>query len=206
VSSFAASLSAIIAAKHTRLAIGLAPVVEKLPLALARYDDPFLPFGKALIAATGAYACAYVFHLGAYLAYGAAGAVALERTLACVPAGCLRILHGAFGNADYARAASDHALNVQAVTLAKQLEQPEAYASYLPSAGQAVFFAGGVPNLPPTHASQVGFYQITAPMQAALHIAGEVLAWRWDEAIFSTRADDYAEQWRANAARLAGLG
>src|SRR5215470_3431767 len=89
---------------NSRLAIGLAPTLEKLPLSIHRYDDPFLPYGKSIIDATHDLVCGYVFHLAAYLALGAAGAVALERTIAYVPAPLVKILHGPFASPDYARA------------------------------------------------------------------------------------------------------
>src|SRR5689334_7364687 len=78
-------------ATQSTLAISLAPTLNKLPLELQRFDDPFLPFGKAVIDATADLVCAYVFHLGPYLALGAAGAVALERTIAYVPQTAIKI-------------------------------------------------------------------------------------------------------------------
>lgn len=72
------------------LAIGIAPALDKLPAAVAKIDDPFLPLGKLIINTTADLVCAYVFHLSAYLAIGAAGAIALERTLAYVPTGILK--------------------------------------------------------------------------------------------------------------------
>jgi hypothetical protein len=82
---------------------------------LQSYDDPFLPFGKAIIAATRDLVRAYVFDLAAYLALGAAGAVALERTIAYVGEDNLTVLHGAFVGGDYAEAARGFAAD--AVTL-----------------------------------------------------------------------------------------
>src|SRR5262249_45116152 len=104
-------------ATQSTLAISLAPILNKLPLEMQRYDDPFLPFGKAVIDATADLACAYVFHLGPYLAIGAAGAVALERTIAYVPAPTIKILHGPFGNDEYVRAAFERGFGANAVTL-----------------------------------------------------------------------------------------
>ncbi|HVO44453.1 MAG TPA: hypothetical protein VMT34_17630, partial [Aggregatilineales bacterium] len=50
------------------LAIGLAPSIDSLPMAMQRFDDPFLPYSKAVIDATSEFVCAYVFHMAAYLA------------------------------------------------------------------------------------------------------------------------------------------
>src|SRR5215813_1844305 len=105
---------------NSTLAIGIAPTLKKLPLEILRYDDPFLPFGQAVIDATGDLVCAYVFHLGAYLALGAAGAKALERTIAYVPSGIVKVLHGPFANAEYVRAAFEEGFGANAVTIAFQ--------------------------------------------------------------------------------------
>jgi hypothetical protein len=105
---------------RSTLAIGLAPTLNKLPYEIQRFDEPFLPYGKAVIDATADLACAYVFHLGAYLALGAAGAVALERTIAYVPTGVVKILHGPFANSEYVRATFEEGFGADAVTIAYQ--------------------------------------------------------------------------------------
>ena len=97
----------------------LAPRLQKLPLPMQRYDDPFLPYGKAIIEATRDLVCAYVFDLAAYLALGAAGAVALERSIAFVGQDAITILHGPFASADYVELTYETAFNVSAVTLVK---------------------------------------------------------------------------------------
>ena len=92
-----------------------------MPLPMQRLDDPFLPFGKAIINATRDLVCAYVFDFAAYLAIGAAGAVALERTIAYAGTDqtAMTVLHGLFVGVGYVEAASDNAFNVDAVTLAQ---------------------------------------------------------------------------------------
>lgn len=68
------------------LCVGLDPVPEKLPVAItARYDEPVLPFNQAIIEATADLVCAYKPNLGFYLQWGAAGMIALERTIAYIP-------------------------------------------------------------------------------------------------------------------------
>jgi hypothetical protein len=99
------------------LGLLLAPQVLKMPLPIQKFDDPFLPFGKAIINATRDLVCAYVFDLACYLALGAAGAVALERTIAYAGRDTVTILHAPFASAAYANAASDAAFNVDAVTV-----------------------------------------------------------------------------------------
>lgn len=68
------------------LCIGLDPLPEKLPISLtAKYDEPVLPFNRAIIEATSDLVCAYKPNLGFYLQWGAAGMIALERTIAYIP-------------------------------------------------------------------------------------------------------------------------
>jgi orotidine-5'-phosphate decarboxylase len=67
------------------LCIGLDPQPERLPLPAARWDEPVLPFNKAIIEATADLVCAYKPNLGFYLQWGAAGIIALERTIAYIP-------------------------------------------------------------------------------------------------------------------------
>src|SRR5258708_24811605 len=124
---------------RSTLAVALAPVINRLPYEIQRYDDPFLPFGKAVIDATADLACAYVFRLGAYLALGGAGAVALERTIAYVPAGAIKILHGPFANADYVNAAFEDGFGADAVTLVMAISSTTVL--YLQAEGHGVFVA-----------------------------------------------------------------
>ena len=67
------------------LCIGLDPQPGRLPLPAARWDEPVLPFNKAIIEATADLVCAYKPNLGFYLQWGAAGVIALERTIAFIP-------------------------------------------------------------------------------------------------------------------------
>ena len=67
------------------LCIGLDPQPEKLALALWDYDDPVLLFNQRIIDATQDLVCAYKPNLGFYLQWGAAGVIALERTIAYIP-------------------------------------------------------------------------------------------------------------------------
>ncbi|MCZ2095260.1 MAG: hypothetical protein LC121_03120 [Anaerolineae bacterium] len=97
-----------------------------------------MPFGKAIIDATRDLVFGYVFDLAAYLALGAAGAIALERTVAYARAGgSAAILHGAFVGAAYVSAAA--AFGVTDVTLATNDVETEA--AYL-AAGIGVFHFG----------------------------------------------------------------
>lgn len=68
------------------LCVGLDPSPEKMPLmGVWKWDEPILPFNKAIIDATAGLVCAYKPNLGFYMQWGAYGVVALERTIAYIP-------------------------------------------------------------------------------------------------------------------------
>jgi hypothetical protein len=102
--------------RGSTLALQIAPRLSRLPLPIQRYDDPFLPFGKSVIQATRDLVCAYVFDFPAYLAIGAAGAIALERTIAYAGRDVITILDGAFGSAEYLTLMDETAFNADAIT------------------------------------------------------------------------------------------
>lgn len=68
------------------LCVGLDPDPVRLRVDFLKWDEPVLPFNKAIIDATADLVCAYKPNLGFYLQWGAAGVIALERTIAYVPA------------------------------------------------------------------------------------------------------------------------
>jgi orotidine-5'-phosphate decarboxylase len=67
------------------LCVGLDPDPTKLRVDGLKWDEPILPFNKAIIDATADLVCAYKPNLGFYLQWGAAGVIALERTIAYIP-------------------------------------------------------------------------------------------------------------------------
>jgi orotidine-5'-phosphate decarboxylase len=67
------------------LCVGLDPDPSGLPLPMLKQDEPILPFNQAIIEATADLVCAYKPNLGFYLQWGAAGMIALERTIAFIP-------------------------------------------------------------------------------------------------------------------------
>lgn len=71
----------IVQAKHQRDGLLIAPRINRMPLPIQRFDDPFLPFSKAIIDATRDLVSLYMLDVMAYLALGGAGGVALERTI-----------------------------------------------------------------------------------------------------------------------------
>lgn len=67
------------------LCIGLDPSMERLRVDFRKWDEPILPYNRAIIDATADLVCAYKPNLGFYLQWGAAGMIALERTIAYIP-------------------------------------------------------------------------------------------------------------------------
>ncbi len=88
------------------LCVGLDPLPDKLPLeAVSRWDEPLLPFNKAIIDSTADLVCAYKPNLGFYLQWGAAGVIALERTIAYIPDHIPVILDAKIGDIGHTQAA-----------------------------------------------------------------------------------------------------
>ncbi|MDA0245809.1 MAG: orotidine-5'-phosphate decarboxylase [Chloroflexi bacterium] len=68
------------------LCLGLDPQPELLPIqATHQWDEPVLPFCKAIVDATADLVCAYKPNLGFFLQWGASGIIALERIIAYIP-------------------------------------------------------------------------------------------------------------------------
>lgn len=103
------------------LCIGLDPDPDKLRVDYLKWDEPILPFNKAIIDATADLVCAYKPNLGFYMQWGAAGVIALERTIAYVPAHIPIILDCKTGDIGHTQAAWGAGLfdswNVDAVTV-----------------------------------------------------------------------------------------
>lgn len=88
------------------LCVGLDPQPEKLPIqATHRWDEPVLPFCRAIIEATADIACAFKPNLGFFLQWGAAGVIALERAMAYVPRDIPVILDCKAGDIGHTQAA-----------------------------------------------------------------------------------------------------
>jgi hypothetical protein len=130
--------------RQTDIALFLNPRPLLLPHPIQRYDDPYLPFGKAIINATHDLVCAYVFDLASYLGMGAAGAVALERTVAYAAQEALTILHAPFVGQAYSATADTTGFGVDAITLAHAADLPH----YLTHPPYAAFALGNEATLP----------------------------------------------------------
>ncbi len=121
MSTFIEKLAQAQRKNRSYLCIGLDIVVSHTPLPIQPYDEPMLPFARAIIEATSDLVCAYKPNLGFYLAEGAAGMVALERIVRLIPPDIPIILDGKFGDFGhtaeaYARGAFEQ-FRADAVTL-----------------------------------------------------------------------------------------
>jgi len=121
--TFIQKLEQVIQTNHTHVLLRIRPILTQMPAPVKAYDDPFLPFGKLVINATRDVVCGYVFDFPAYLAIGAAGVVALERTIAYVDRALITIIDGQFSGAGYVHMADEGTFNTDALILAddKQL-------------------------------------------------------------------------------------
>lgn len=99
-------LKAAQARHNSWLCVGLDPQPDRLPVeAIWKWDEPLLPFNKAIIDATADLVCAYKPNLGFYLQWGAAGVIALERTIAYIPDDIAVILDCKAGDIGHTQAA-----------------------------------------------------------------------------------------------------
>jgi hypothetical protein len=199
----------VAAQQHTQstLAVGIAPVITKFPDEIYKFDDPFFPFSRAIIDITADLACAYVFHMGYFLAHGAAGAVALERSLAYVPAHAVRILHGPFASADYVKAAFEDAFGAHAVTLSTHVN-PATIAAYAAEPAHGLFIKAPtdsdferVGSASANYPDQVGLYRYSAPSGVLELWSGSRidLQWHTDDITYSTSAGDWRREVRKAA-------
>ena len=176
------------------LALLINPRLSMMPLPMVKIDDPFLPFGKAIIDATRDLVCAYVFDLASYLALGAAGAVALERSIAYAGGDgeTVTILHAPFATPDYREAASERAFNVDAVTLASD----DYAAAYLSEPGHCAFVVanarGSVSPGAGLFIAEEGlfFLEVNEMQLLRIRLLGEAV-------LYAGSRDDFAEQTRA---------
>ncbi|MFQ3646826.1 MAG: hypothetical protein SNJ54_05755 [Anaerolineae bacterium] len=106
--------------KSKGLALHFCPRVVDLPLPMQRFDDPFLPYGKAVINASREHVSLYVFDVPSYLAIGAAGAVALERTIDFLNDEIPCVLHGPFGGAAFVKLLDKLAFGADALTISRE--------------------------------------------------------------------------------------
>ncbi len=114
-------LKAVQEKNNSWLCIGLDPSLERLRVDFRKWDEPILPYNRAIIDATADLVCAYKPNLGFYLQWGAAGIIALERTIAYIPRHIPVILDCKTGDIGHTQAAWGNGLfdewQVDAVTV-----------------------------------------------------------------------------------------
>lgn len=191
--NFTTRLSAAQQTTDASLALFINPIFDQLPLPITRFDDPFFPFGKEVIKATRDIVSIYVFDFASYLAMGAAGVVALERTIRYVGRERISVLHGAFTGRSYSPMADKTGLGVDAITLtdASDLQhyiQHPPYAALVTQSG-----AVDLDNIP----QQGGIYfedadTITLRLNGRIH--NFTLA--KDDVLYAGKLDDYPQQIR----------
>src|SRR5699024_7491278 len=79
-----------------KLALYISPRLDRMPPEFQRHDDPFLPYMRSIYAATANLICVYIFDFAAYLAIGAAGVIALERSIALAEETHITVLDARF--------------------------------------------------------------------------------------------------------------
>lgn len=124
IMSFDTKLKSIISDTGSHTAITISPDIDLIPQHILRYDEPFLPLGKAIFDATSQHVCAYVFDLPAYMALGAVGMIALERTIDYVGFQHITILDGQFSDHAYFVVMDENSFGADAITLNSQTPQP----------------------------------------------------------------------------------
>lgn len=119
--SYLEKLKAVQDQNNSWLCVGLDPTPERLRVDFRKWDEPILPYNRAIIDATADLVCAYKPNLGFYLQWGAAGVIALERTIAYIPRHIPIILDCKTGDIGHTQAAWANGLfdawQVDAVTI-----------------------------------------------------------------------------------------
>lgn len=174
--------------RQTDIALMLNPRPYLLPHPAQRYDDPYLPFGKTVISATRDLVCACVFDLASYLGIGAAGGVALERTIAYAGQDTLTILHAPFTGQGYSATADSTGFGVDAITLTRA----EDVAFYLSNPPYAAFLVTD-DETPP---AEGGVYQ--AKRLLLRGSGGQILQMRLtgDDILYGDGTEQFAERLR----------
>lgn len=177
--------------QRSRLAIGLAPQLARMPYHISRYDDPFLPFGRTIIETTAEYASLFVFDLASYLALGAAGAIALERTIPLVPRQIPTLLHAPFTRPEFAAVAFDSPFGVDGVTLATG--HISVVSAYLRQPHKGIFVHSRS-AMTSTQTENIGFYD-----EHSFEMGGLKATWVIDPIIYASGGENFVEVIRVAA-------
>lgn len=187
-------------ATHSDVLLMLNPRLTALPLPIQRYDDPFLPFAKAVIDVSRDLVCGYVLDFASYLALGAAGARALERTVGYIGLETPKILHGPFVGSGYSAMADRTAFDVDALTLADAQDLPH----YLENPPYAAFVVSNRPADTTDAAERGGFLWSASRLFTLRGADGGVLQLHLtdDRVLYAGKSDDFAAQVRSALEQL----
>lgn len=188
MTNFIERFKAVKTEKPLPVALFLSPSVIKMPVSMRRYDDPFLPFSKSIIQSTQDLVCGYIFDFTAYLAIGAAGAVALERSIAYVGDDCFTVLHGTFADESFYQLLDETAFNADALTIVNDDRLIE-YAISNPAIGTFISTAEEDSGL-----NTIGDFNTTTKI---LSLAKSRITIMGDELIYSKQSsEDFHQQIR----------
>ena len=158
------------------LCVGLDPDPARLPLPSMQWDEPVLPFNKAIVDATADLVCAYKPNLGFYLQWGAAGVIALERTIAYIPDDIPVVIDCKAGDIGNTQAAWGAGLfdvwNVDAVTVNPYVGADAIQAMIGKRPDRAVYVLARTSN--------PGATQFQGELQEERGLSADVLRARWE--------------------------
>jgi len=175
--------------KNSDLALFIRPRLSDMPLPMKRLDDPFLPFAREIIEATRDLVVAYMFDLSAYLALGAAGAIALERTVNYAASDSILILHGPFSGAHYASITDEQAFPCDAVTLSDS----QHIDAYLKRRDRSAFVLNNRSVQHLDAPDNGGYLWVETAALSTIGLQGEVITLRLfgDDVVYAGSGDDY---------------
>lgn len=111
------------------LALYVSPRFDYLPIEAQRYDEPLLPYGRLIFEATGDLLGGIVFDLAAYAQFGAAGTVALERSIRLFADHVVTIIDGPFADPSFITLLDDLSFSPDAITVTG-----DAWSAFMPNA------------------------------------------------------------------------
>jgi hypothetical protein len=186
MTSFNAKVHQIRQENQSDVILLMRPLMSDMPAPMHFYDDPFFPFSRAIIQATRDVVCGYLFDFAAYMVQGAAGARALERSIAYAGNDTLKVIHGPFVGPAYIPMIFDNALGADAATLAYEADLP----AYTEKSKQGAFIVRhGKPITASTPTYWIDAKSLTLSDGILLPIADESI-------LYTTYTDDFAEQCR----------
>ncbi|MBC8098090.1 MAG: hypothetical protein H7Y11_01490, partial [Armatimonadetes bacterium] len=190
---YSAKLAASQAATASTIGLVITPKLERFPLAIQRYDEPFLPFGKAVIQASRALVCAYIFDFAAYLKLGASGAIALERTIDYVGDTHVTVLHGAFALPGFVQLWDENAFGVDALTISDGVD----LSAFSQRVDRAVYVVNAALDTMP---NGVGIYDTYGNQFQINTVDGGVSTIRLagEDVLYASSREDYAEVLRSS--------